>query len=84
MCVCVCVRERERERERGGGREGGRERACVRAFFLDREGIKVFASTALVVGVQRIVHQTGCSNCLTGFCEQLSRHYRSHTGLKNV
>ena len=63
--VCVCVRAR----------------ACVRACVcvcvcvcvLDREGSRMFASTAVVV-VWTALYLTGYNNCLTGFRERVSPH----------
>ena len=66
MCVCVraCVR------------------VCVRACvcILNREGSRVFVSTALV-GVQTAMYLTGYSDYVTSFREPLSPLYRCHNGL---
>ena len=71
VCVCVCVHAC----------------VCVRAHVcvcvLDRKESRVVTSRALVIA-QTATYLTSYSDCLTGFCEPLSPHYRCHTGLKNV
>ena len=56
---------------------------CVSCVFLDGEGSRVFASSALVV-TWLTTYLTCYSHRLTSFCEPLSPPHTCHTGLKNV
>ena len=72
MCVCVCVCVRAHTMH-------------VRACVLDREGSKVFASTALVVLVVRTaMYLTIYNDYLTSLCEPLSSPYISVTPVSKM